>query len=120
MISNYGKNAFALYQCLSGEALSVVRGVEDDFDEMFRRLDQRYADPVRLTDCVIDRLKGLKPIPEGNTAKFVEAVEVIEKCWTDMKRNKLEEQMSTVMVISLIEKILPLQQKRDWTKKYQN
>ena len=37
-----------------------------------------------------------------------------------MKRNKLEEQMSTVMVISLIEKILPSQQKRDWTKKYQS
>ena len=28
--------------------------------------------------------------------------------------------MSTVLVISLIEKILPLQQKRGWTKKYQN
>ena len=55
--------------------------VEDDFGEMFRRLDQRYAFPVRLTDCVIDQLKRLKPLPERNTAKFVKAVEVIEMCW---------------------------------------
>ena len=34
MTDNYGKNAFALYQCLSGEALSLMHGVEDDFDEM--------------------------------------------------------------------------------------
>ncbi|KAK4311495.1 hypothetical protein Pmani_017044 [Petrolisthes manimaculis] len=83
MTDNYGKSAFALYQCLSGEALSLVHGVEDDFDEMFRRLDQRYADPIKLTDCVIDQLKKLKPVPEGNTVKFVETVEVVEKCWTD-------------------------------------
>ncbi|MPC53227.1 hypothetical protein E2C01_047116 [Portunus trituberculatus] len=119
MTDNYGKNAFALYQCLSGDALSLVHRVEDDFDEMFRRLDQRYADPVTLTDCVTDQLKRFKPIPEGNTARFVETVEIIEKCWTDMKKNKLEDQMSTVMVISLIEKILPSHQRREWTKKYQ-
>ena len=40
MTNNYGKNAFALYQCLSGEALSLVYGVEDDFDVMFRRFDR--------------------------------------------------------------------------------
>ncbi|XP_063843679.1 uncharacterized protein LOC135090655 [Scylla paramamosain] len=120
MTVNYGENAFALKQCLSGEALSVVHGVDDDYKEMFRRLDQRYADPVRLTDTVINQLQELKPIAEGNTGKFVETVEVIEKCWTDMSKNNLEVQMSTVIVISLIEKILPPQQKREWTKIYQN
>ncbi|KAK3880041.1 hypothetical protein Pcinc_015428 [Petrolisthes cinctipes] len=80
MTDNYGKSAFALYQCLSGEALSIFHGVEDDFDEMFRRLDQRYADPIKLTDCVIDQLKRLKPVLEGNTVKLVGTVEVLEKC----------------------------------------
>lgn len=87
---------------------------------MFRRLDQRYGDPIRLTDSVIDQLKRLKPIPEGNAVKFMETVEVIERCWTDMQRNKLEEQMSTVSIISLIERILPPQQKREWSKIYQS
>ena len=57
MTANYGKNAFALKQCLSDDALSVVHGVEDDYEEMFRRLDQKYADPVRLTDTVINQLR---------------------------------------------------------------
>ncbi|KAK4316834.1 hypothetical protein Pmani_012035 [Petrolisthes manimaculis] len=57
-------------QCLSGEALSLVHGVEDDFDEMFRRLDQRYADPIKLTDCVIDQLKKLKPQKREWTKKY--------------------------------------------------
>ncbi|KAK4322627.1 hypothetical protein Pmani_006604 [Petrolisthes manimaculis] len=70
MTDNYGKSAFALYQCLSGEALSLVHGVEDDFDEMFRRLDQRYADPIKLTDCVIDQLKKLKPQKREWTKKY--------------------------------------------------
>lgn len=120
MTETYGKNAYALFQCLSGEALSVVHGVEDDFDKMFYRLDQRYADPIRLTDCIIEQLRKLKPIPEGDTIKFIDAVNVIENCWTDMQRNQLKEQMSTVIVISLIEKILPSQQRRDWTRIYQD
>jgi hypothetical protein len=64
MTETYGKNAYALFQCLSGEALSVVHGVEDDFDKMFYRLDQRYADPIRLTDCIIEQLRKL-PKPYG-------------------------------------------------------
>ena len=38
MVPIYGKDPHALLRCLSGEALTCVQGVEDDFDSMMVRL----------------------------------------------------------------------------------
>lgn len=67
MTENHGNNVFALFQCLSGEALGI-HGVEDDFEKkkIVYRLDHRYNDPIRLIDCITEQLGKLKPIPEGN------------------------------------------------------
>ena len=56
MQDNHGKDAYTLRSCLSGEALEV-RGVENDFDEMFKRLDHKYADNRKLIDVVVNDLK---------------------------------------------------------------
>ena len=118
MTATYGDNPFALKQCLSGEALETVRGVEDDFEEMVKRLDQRYGDPTKLADRIINEIKGIDKIPEGNNRKLIYAINTIEQCWLDMKRFNLEHELSTVSVISLIEKILPTEQKKEWVRIY--
>lgn len=46
MAPNYGKEPFALRQCLSGEAVDLICGNEHDFDQMFEWLDDMYNDTV--------------------------------------------------------------------------
>jgi hypothetical protein len=44
MMSSYGQDPFALKKYLSGDALRTVKGVDDDFTEMFYRLDIKYKE----------------------------------------------------------------------------
>ncbi len=45
MIPVVGSEAFHFRGSLEGEAAKVVIGVEDDFDEIMKRLDNAYVDP---------------------------------------------------------------------------
>ncbi|CAC5363493.1 unnamed protein product [Mytilus coruscus] len=114
MLSSYGKDPYALKQCLSGEALTVVKGVDNDFEEMFRRLDMKYGRAEKLIDHILNELKRLKKVQEGDNMKFISLVETVEKCWLDLKRMNLEAEMNTATMVSQIEKLLPPIQKREW------
>ena len=115
VVVSYGKDPFALKGCLSGEALTSVKGVDNDYDEMFRRLDLKYGRPEKLTDAVLAELKRLKRIPDNDYRKFVSMVDVVERCWLDLKRLDLETEMNTTTMISQIERLLPSIQKREWS-----
>ncbi|CAC5377692.1 unnamed protein product [Mytilus coruscus] len=86
MLSSYGKDPYALKQCFNGEALTVVKGVDNDFEEMFRRLDMKYGRAEKLVDQILNELKRLKKVQEGDNIKFISVVETVEKCWLDLKR----------------------------------
>ncbi|CAC5376408.1 unnamed protein product [Mytilus coruscus] len=111
MLSSYGKDPYALKQCLSGEALTVVKGVDNDFEEMFRRLDMKYGRAEKLIDHILNELKRLRKVQEGDNMKFISLVETVEKCWLDLKRMNLEAEMNTATMVSQIEKLLPPIQK---------
>jgi hypothetical protein len=59
MMSSYGQDPFALKKCLSGDALRTVKGVDDDFTEMFHRLDIKYGRPEKQTDAVLNEIKKI-------------------------------------------------------------
>lgn len=112
----YGDDPYALRSCLSGEALEVVRGVDDSFDSMIERLDARYGSPSRQVETVLSDIKGLKSVPEGNSNKFIELVNVVERAYLDLNRLNLSAEMNTVTMVSHVEKLLPPVQKREWVK----
>ncbi|KAK3869862.1 hypothetical protein Pcinc_024866 [Petrolisthes cinctipes] len=82
MITNYGEDPYVLKQCLLGEALKVVHGVDDDFYKMIDRLDDKFGNVTKVVDSVLCEIKALKPVPEGNNKKLVELVQrgVNPKC----------------------------------------
>ena len=90
MESIFHKDPYALRSCLSSAALDAVQGVENDYDEMFNRLDEKFGDNCKLVDTVLCELKSIKPISEGNNKGFVTMVEKLERCWLDLKRMNLE------------------------------
>lgn len=112
----YEDDPYVLRSCLAGEALEVVQGVDDSFDAMMKRLNARYGNPSRLVQAVLSDIKTLKPVSEGNPGKFMDMVDVIERAYLDLKKLNLSEEMSTVTMVSQIEKLLPSLQKREWTK----
>ena len=114
MVKSYGKDSYALRSCLHGSALDVVKGVEDDYDKMFQRLDSVYGDPRKFVDTIVNEIKSIKPIQDGDSKNFVAMVDIVERCWLDLKRMGLTEEMDTVATVSMIEKLLPSVQKREW------
>ena len=81
---------------------------------MLRRLEDVYGDPRKVVDAVIQDIKALKPVVEGDSKGFLVIVEVIERCWLDLNRMGLAAEMDTVSMVSMIERLLPVTQKREW------
>ncbi|XP_043233392.1 uncharacterized protein LOC122387342 [Amphibalanus amphitrite] len=117
MTKQFGKDSYALRQCLSGAALETVKGVEDDYEEMFRRLDLKYGETRKLVDSIILDIKRLKPIPEGENKRFVSMVEVVERSWMELQRLGMSQEMDTTTMVTMVEKLLPRTQKREWVTK---
>ncbi|KAK4304813.1 hypothetical protein Pmani_023248 [Petrolisthes manimaculis] len=114
MNDNFGKDPFALKQCLTGDALKTVLGVEDDYEEMFKRLDEKFGNKRKIVDFVINDLKSLKKLSDCDGKGFIKMVERVERCWLDLKKMNLTSEMNTANTVSHIEKILPSTQKREW------
>ena len=114
MSESFGKDPFALRQCLSGDALETVRGVENDYDLMIKRLDAKYGNSRRIVDNILEDLKTLKVVSEGDHRGFMNMVNKVERCWLDLKKMNLDKEMNSVHMVSHIEKILPPTQKREW------
>ena len=117
MVTDYGEDPYALRSCLSGSALDTVRGAEDDFPEMFRRLDNVYGGPRKIVDAVIHDVKSLKPIADGESKRFIAMVDIVERSWLDLHRMGLAGEMDTVSMVSMIERLLPTTQKCEWVLK---
>ena len=117
MIKNYGEDPYVLKQCLSGEALKVAHGVNDDFNNMMDRLDDKFGNVTKVVDSVLCEIRALKPVPEGNNRKFVELTNVVERGWLDMCKLDLKSEMNNTTVISQVEKLLPPTLKREWVLK---
>ena len=114
MVASYGEDPYALRSCLTGPALDTVRGAEDNYHEMLRRFEDVYGDPRKVVDAVIQDIRALKPVVEGDSKVFLVIVEVIERCWLDLNRMGLAAEMDTVSMVSMIERLLSVTQKREW------
>ena len=112
MSDNFGKDPFALRQCLSGDALETVKGVENDYDLMVKRLDTKYGNSRRIVDDILEDLKTLKVVSDGDHKSFVNMVNKVERCWLDLKKMNLDKEMNSVHMVSHIERVLPALQKR--------
>ena len=108
--------AYALKSCLSKVAYDLVKNVDNDIAEMWRRLDDKYGKPSKLVDVIMYDIKKLKMVREGEEKSFIDLVDVIERGYQDLCRLKLEKEMSNNTIVSLIEQKLPRDIAKDWAK----
>ena len=81
---------------------------------MWKRLDEKYGDPTKVTDIIIDEIQRTRIIREGEEKRFVEFVEIVEDGYRDLKRLGLESEITTTSSVSIIEKKLPTDIRRKW------
>ena len=90
--------AYVLKSCWIGEPLEIIKSVDDDVEEMWCRLKDRYG----------------RAVLDGEDTKYKNMVDVIESRYHDLKRANMEREISNTIVISLIEVKLPRLIRREW------
>lgn len=106
--------AYALKSCLSKEPLNIVRNVDDDHTEMWKRLDEKYGSKSRFTDAIMTEIKGLEPVYSGNNKGFINLVTIVESGFRDLERLNLAEEMANSTAVSMIEEKLPPDIRKFW------
>ena len=116
MEPRYGEDNFVLRSCLSE---SVIKSLiwTDDYKTNWERLDQKYGSTPKIVDYVVHSIKNLKPVTEGNNHKLIEMINVIERGWFDLKRLDKESEIENEVIISHIERLLPMNLMREWALK---
>ena len=106
--------SYALRSCLGSDPANIVKSVDDDISEMWKRLNERYGDPAKVADVIIDGIRRKRIISEGEKNRFVDFVEIVEDGYRDLKRLGLESEITTTSSVSIIEKKLPADIRRKW------
>ena len=110
---DYGA-AYALKSCLSDEPLEIVRNVDDNHSEMWKRLDEKYGKKSRFTDSIMNEIKSLEVVRNGDNKSFINMVSVVESGFRDLERLNLEEEIANSTAVSIIEDKLPSDIRRFW------
>ena len=106
--------SYVLRSCLGSDPATIVKSIDDDISEMWKRLDEKYGDPAKVADVIIDGIRRTRIIREGEEKRFVEFVEIIEDGYRYLKRLSLESEITTTSSVSIIEKKLPADIRRKW------
>ena len=107
---------YILRSCLSKEAASTVKSIDDDLGAMWKRLDEKYGDPAKVVDVIMNGIQNTRNIKDGENRRLIEFINIIEDGYRDLKRLGLEKEITTTSSVSIIEKKLPTDLKREWSK----
>ena len=114
MFPGYGNDFYAFKSCLSGEALEWIEGVDDDYDKMLSRLDEKNGNIAKLTEVIVYDLKKLKLVSEGDSKKLIHLINVVERSFLDLQKVGAKSEISSTYIISMIEKLLPNNIRHQW------
>ena len=115
MVPSFGENCcFALKSCLSDELKKEVEAVDDDYTEMWKKLDFKYGRPERVVEAVLSDIKKLQRVSSGDTGGFLHMVDVIENAWLELKRLNMTEEIDNTTMMGQMEMLIPPIQQREW------
>ena len=105
---------FTLRQCLGKNVEAVLGSGDFDIKQIFKRLDERYGDPGKITDAIICEIQKFRKIESEDGRRVVEFINLIEKAFYDLKSVGMEREISNVNVTSIIESKLPKSLALNW------
>ena len=101
---------------LSREVKEEVENVEDNYETLWERLDEKYGDRGQLIDSIMADIKNLKVTSDSNDEGTLELIKVVEKAQRDLCRIREQDQMNNATIISVIEQKLPEEILNEWIK----
>ena len=70
-IHNQEAAAYTSKSCLTETPYDLVKNVDDDLDEIWKQLDDRYGRTSKLTESIMYDIKRAKPMKEEDGQRFV-------------------------------------------------
>ena len=70
-IHNQEAAAYTSKSCLTDTPYDLVKNVDDDLDEIWKQLDDRYGRTSKLTESIMYDIKRTKPMKEEDGQRFV-------------------------------------------------
>lgn len=109
------KLCYVLRSCLKDEALTLVENIESA-SEIWERLDERYGSPSLLVDVIMNEIKSIGVVLDGDSSNLITFVNTIERGYSDLKRLNLEREISNSVTVGMLEGRLPPVTRREWSK----
>ena len=91
-----GDVSYVLRSCLSKEPYETVKSVDNDNNGMWKRLDDKYGDPAKVADVIIDSIRRTK-----EDKRLVEFVNMLEDGYRDLKRLDLGQRLQRPVLSAL-------------------
>ena len=113
---NIERAPYILRSCLSKGPADVVKSIDDDIKATWKRLDEKYGDPTKVVDVIMNAIQNTRNIRDGEKNRLIELINVVEDGYRDLKRLGLEKEITTTSSVSVIEKKLPTDVKKEWAK----
>lgn len=93
-----------------------MKSTDDDLKAMWKRLDEKYGDLTKVVDVIMNAIQNMRNIRDGDNNRLIELINVVEDSCRDLKRLGLEKEVTTTSSVSVIEKKLPTDVKKEWAK----
>ena len=74
------------------------------------------GDPTKVVDVIMNAIQNTKNIRDGENNRLIELINVVEDGYRDLQRLGLEKEITTTSSVSVIEKKLPTDIKKEWAK----
>ena len=115
------ERAWALKNCLSGEARDIVAAIQSHHDGaytmMLQRLDEKYSDISSNIQSVCSEFEKLSPVSDDDVSGLLKFINSIERSYSQLGEVDQIDCISIVQVNKLVS-LLPAIQKREWRKLY--
>ena len=105
-----------LRTCLGPEPSRLIEGISNDLKTVWKYLDQNYGDPRVVSDTITSDLEKFKAIQPGEDNRFCELVNLVRRSYNILKEIKRPQDIDNTHVISLIERKLPQEDQRVWSR----
>ena len=83
-------------------AKSKFIGYERDYDEMMKRLDAFYGDPLKVVECVMKEVSSPSAVKEGDYKGLISFTDTLENNFNRLKCMSLEHEMSNTTTMSSV------------------
>ena len=108
------KAAYVLRSCLGEEPSNYVRNVDDSIEDMWERLDEKFGQPSILAEVIKNEIRRYHVLEDADDARLVEFIEMVESNYRDLVLMGMQNEISNLRTVSLIEEKLPGIVRRKW------